>query len=777
MRRIAVIFVVFFIAFLVVGCRNKGCGKNTGVKEYDLNNISFSDVNVIYDGEEHSVLLDGDLPEGLEVEYQNNKLKNVGTVSATATIKEKETQEVLKVLTANLSIDKRIVKVRVNDIYIKYGEEPKDDEYKLIEGSFVESDLEDLNLNVVISGKNNPMLEWTFSRFVIMFYDVVGLEYNSNSNYDIYVENGDATVNYSTLSLTDSVVYNNEDFYEGNFWEQEIISDFESYEQIISRVNEYDINNPSYVAPWVLEGVDEKDVTYEERITYGRYYEEHLFLTQDICNQYNLYANLKTEQDTIKDWYDLLSNNPDYDVWDWIEYRFGYTENEIFESYEYGDLDVLDKNSDRRRFIEIDKFQSVLDYLEYCCCDITYEDLVKILKSKKDYYEIRIAIKNTCKIVKDEYGESVDNRREFDKYYYVDSLCYLISKDTELYKDICRNDFDLNYYNSVTEEYNYFKSLYELVLERNKELKLFTFEEYIKTTLLGYGGLATDYPNKPLFTSIKENGNIVEFYFNYLDTTFKLVERDSNGDIISTTYYGYSESILKLYYQNSMNPSKNICVFSNEDESMSDTNEFNDKVTPNYSIYVEKDELGNGQKLIVSYTMEKRGIDYTYFPRYISKEKMDEYFERNKKLVEDGAVTPNGATIIDIKSDNKLYLEFCKTKQSYYKLVSVFDSNNKFGFDYYELSMKHSDMSGLVRETLYKCLYEYCGYTEQDLISDNETFNYKVDLSKPVFKIAIEYKMIDGVLYVSVPKSSIESDEESYIYSIAVLYEMKKIDN
>ena len=78
---------------------------------------------------------------------------------------------------------------------------------------------------------------------------------------------------------------------------------------------------------------------------------------------------------------------------------------------------------------------------------------------------------------------------------------------------------------------------------------------------------------------------------------------------------------------------------------------------------------------------------------------------------------------------------------------------------------------------MYKCLYEYCGYTEQDLISDNETFNYKVDLSKPVFKIAIEYKMIDGVLYVSVPKSSIESDEESYIYSIAVLYEMKKIDN
>ena len=188
MKRLVVVFMIIVAICFSVGCKNNGCKNNSSdTNNYDLSNVSFNDMNVIYDGEEHSVLLSGELPEGLEVEYQNNKLTNVGNVSATATIKEKESKEVLKVLTANLSIDKRIVKVRVNDIYIKYGEEPKDDEYKLIEGSFVESDLDDLNLNVVISVKSNP-------NFATVYYDALDLEYNPNSNYEIVVEKGDATI-------------------------------------------------------------------------------------------------------------------------------------------------------------------------------------------------------------------------------------------------------------------------------------------------------------------------------------------------------------------------------------------------------------------------------------------------------------------------------------------------------------------------------------------------------------------------------------------------------
>lgn len=516
MRRIAIIFVMFFIAFLVVGCRNKGCGKNTGVKEYDLTNISFSDVNVIYDGEEHSVLLDGDLPEGLEVEYQNNKLTNVGSTSATATIKEKETQEVLKVLTANLSIDKRIVKVRVNDIYIKYGEEPKDDEYKFIEGSFVESDLGKLNINIAFTKRGMP-------GFVATFYDAVDLEYTPNSNYEITVEKGDVTIYNSELSLSDVIVYCNSDAY-----------------------------------------------------------------TEE-C-----FANL----------------------------------------------------------------ENIIDY------------------------------------------------------------------DSSNYRD-----------------------------------------------------LENDYYDTPLFSSINEKGDVIEFYFDYLTTTFNLVKKDNNGNVIKIINSSREKTIMELNYQIINNPDR-IYSFSNYDESVSDRNIYYDKVTPNYSIYLEKDELGNETKLIVSYLMAKRGIDYSYFPKYISKEKMDEYFERNKTLVENGALTSNGDSIIDIKSNNRLYTEFCKNNQSYYKLVPAIITEygqekvnpaNQFGYDYYELSMEHSNMSGLVRDTLYKCLYEYSGYTEQDLIADNKEFNYEIGHCRPEFKVVVEYKLVDGILYISVSKSLIIVDEECYLVSIEML--------
>lgn len=765
MRRIAVIFVVFFMFFLVVGCRNKGCGKNTGVKEYDLTNISFSDVNVIYDGEEHSVLLSGELPEGLEVEYENNKLTNVGSTSATATIKEKETQEVLKVLTATITISKRRVVIKVNDLYYKSNELVTKDEYQIIEGSILDSDYSKLNLYV------DFMVGFT-DRFAITYYGAAFLKYDPNPNYDIISYNGNVTFHNLIPSFSDLIAFN-EKSYDEDYWKQEIVSNFESYEQIISRVNEYDINNPAYIAPWILDGIDEHDVTNEERVTYGRYYEEHLFITKDIYNQYNFYSNLKKEYDNIKDWVDVLSNNPDYDVWDWIEYRFDYTESDVVENYEYGDLDVLDKNSDRHRYIEIDEFQSALDYLLYCCCDITYDELVKILKTKKDYDEIYFALKKTCKIVEDEYGNLVNNAIEFQKYYYDGSLCYLISKDNELYKEIC--ELDLDYYNSVTENYNYFKALFELRNMHSNELV--SFEEYIEKTLLGYGGLATDYPNKPILTSTNDKGNIVELYLSYSSTTFKLIEKDKNGIIINSLDLDYQKTILLLQYR-TPNSGELEYTFYSYHMSVSNSNNYDDQLVPNYSIYIEKDELGNGTKIIVSYTMKDRTIDYTYFPKYISKDKMDEYLERNKKLVENGTTTSSGEPIIDIKTNNQLFTEFCKTDNSYYKLVpSMINKNgneiknpdNKFGFDYYELNMYHQNMSIVVRDCLYKCLYEYSGYTKEDLNADNIMFNYKNDIYKPVYSVAVEYELVNGVLYMSIPKNSISIDEICSLYKIVLL--------
>ena len=75
MKRLVVVFMIIVAICFSVGCKNNGCKNNSGdTNNYDLSNVSFNDMNVIYDGEEHSVLLSGELPEGLEVEYQNNKL-------------------------------------------------------------------------------------------------------------------------------------------------------------------------------------------------------------------------------------------------------------------------------------------------------------------------------------------------------------------------------------------------------------------------------------------------------------------------------------------------------------------------------------------------------------------------------------------------------------------------------------------------------------------------------------------------------------------------------
>ena len=778
MRRIAIIFVMFFMFFLVVGCRNKGCSKNTGLKEYDLTNISFNDVNVIYDGEEHSVLLDGDLPEGLEVEYQNNKLTNVGSTSATATIKEKETQEVLKVLNASLSINVRVVKVRVNDIYIAYGEEPKDDEYKLIEGSFVESDLDELNLNIVLTKKGYP-------GFVATLYDAVDLEYIPNTNYVITVEKGDATIYNSELSLSDVIVYCNSDVYSEDYWKQEVLTDFEYSEQIYARINKYDINNEEYIFPWVEDGLTE--VTDEQLITYGRYLEEHKLLCKDIYERYPIINKLKKEQDVAKQWYNILEKYPDSTVWDWIEFRFDYNETDIIKNYERGKLDVDHKTEKDEKGkpvrISIDEF-TVLSYLEYCGSSVEYKQLVEIFQISEDYSVIEKVLELTCKEIIDESGNVIKTtdvcRREFRNCYNDQSLCYLISKEPELYEDIC--EFDIDGYKTLVEDLNYYKPLYESAVAHEETLT--SWKTYYTETLLGYGGVATDYVNKPTLSCKTEDGNTLELWFNMHDTSFELVKVDQEGNVLQT-WLSNPEIDSTVNFENSLKQKSIVYIayslfngetgaYTTYEHSVSEISIYNDKIIPSYAVNIDAEN----NKLVVWYKLEKRCIDYTYFPKYISKEKMDEYFERNKKLVEEGATTSNGDPIIDITSDVKLHKWFCNTDVSYYKLVpaviikygqEITNPDNKFGFDYYELSFKHSKMSGVVRDVLYKCLYEYSGYTEQDLISDNEMFNYKMNYYIPVFQVAVEYKLIDGLLHVSVPQDSIVIDEQCESYSIDLL--------
>ena len=48
-------------------------------------------------------------------------------------------------------------------------------------------------------------------------------------------------------------------------------------------------------------------------------------------------------------------------------------------------------------------------------------------------------------------------------------------------------------------------------------------------------------------------------------------------------------------------------------------------------------------------------------------------------------------------------------------------------------------------------------------------FNYKNDIYKPVYSAAVEYELVNGVLYISIPENSISIDENCSLYKIVLL--------
>ena len=95
MKKILSIFLCLFALFLVVGCDKEE-------KEYDLSQLVFEDATYDYDGKAHSVYVQN-LPDGLQVEYEGNSQKEVGSYTVKATIKY-GSGEKLTTLTAKMTI-------------------------------------------------------------------------------------------------------------------------------------------------------------------------------------------------------------------------------------------------------------------------------------------------------------------------------------------------------------------------------------------------------------------------------------------------------------------------------------------------------------------------------------------------------------------------------------------------------------------------------------------------------------------------------------------------
>lgn len=103
MKRIKLLKILtFVILILPAAFILSACGNDEGLKTFE--NITFINQTIDYDGQEHEIVIAGELPQGTNVAYENNKGTNAGVYDAKATL----TLEGYKKLelTAKLTINK-----------------------------------------------------------------------------------------------------------------------------------------------------------------------------------------------------------------------------------------------------------------------------------------------------------------------------------------------------------------------------------------------------------------------------------------------------------------------------------------------------------------------------------------------------------------------------------------------------------------------------------------------------------------------------------------------
>ena len=98
-RSLLVIICLMFVTFLV-SC--DALSNRTPKVELE---VQFNDLSVMYDGNEHQIELEGELPEGYRVEYTNNSATGIGVYEAEAKVYDESTDKVVEKYEATLIID------------------------------------------------------------------------------------------------------------------------------------------------------------------------------------------------------------------------------------------------------------------------------------------------------------------------------------------------------------------------------------------------------------------------------------------------------------------------------------------------------------------------------------------------------------------------------------------------------------------------------------------------------------------------------------------------
>ena len=340
----------------------------------------------------------------------------------------------------------------------------------------------------------------------------------------------------------------------------------------------------------------------------------------------------------------------------------------------------------------------------------------------------------------------------------------------------------------LTNIYNRIVALPEYASYANKVLFEETYEDlsnkYLDYTWNNY--YEDNVTNKKVLSNDR-----FDLYINMTNTQFHLDEKDENGNVIHTWNSNptnpdsakginiIQQSLLTVSFVDGSKTSTKTPI-TYDSYTYGTEISTNKQKYPSYKIGVINDENGNPSKVQVYYALEEKGIDYDWFPRELTKERLQELFDRCNASVAAYKEAHNGEMEKDSRGydiegmgfaadHDKLGLS-SRAKTLYNQVIdNVFKLNpdgNSYRITNYE------NMSDVAISNLYRFFYEWCKYTEEDLALDmQDTEHTNV---KPKIEIIIEYSLNENGLEVLIPGNSVktntnESGDAYMVTNISVL--------
>ena len=257
-----------------------------------------------------------------------------------------------------------------------------------------------------------------------------------------------------------------------------------------------------------------------------------------------------------------------------------------------------------------------------------------------------------------------------------------------------------------------------------------TKDPYDKTGFVNYDDLDEK-------QTIMENDNY-QFILNNDDTHFTLLDKKTNKSYNSRPENLTKADTLTVYYSGSLGtPTK----YGNY----------------NYSINYEKQHRYAircvENSIEVLYLLGgKVKIDYTDFPQLLDQEK----YEIN--ILQKATDYVNA--LKESKDPNYL------TYKTYLAYLNNYKLNTELG--YYAMTNKES-LTELALTGLYEIFYNICGYTKEELESDNLKFGVVNEKTYPTFEVSMKYTLEDEGLKVEVINESIVDYEQYPLIYIDIL--------